>query len=118
MATLGRHSTGLDAEPGHPYRRSGLLHRAWPDVDIAVVEELALPTERAVGRRHRLQDQIVRLPVAAHQIGRVAVGRRDLVGRALDEAHLQPSARQYVEPSHLLDEPHWVWGSCDLRAER
>ena len=118
MAVFGRHPAGLRAEAGHPHRRRRLLIRPRPDVDVAVMEELALPAERAVGRRHRLQDQVVRFPVAAHQIGRVAVGRRDLVGRALDEAHLQPAARQYVEPGHLLGDAHRVGPVGDRGAER
>src|SRR6516225_3957248 len=109
MAALSRHPAGLDAQAGHPYRRGRLLQWPRPDVDVAVLEELALPAERAVGRRHRLQDQVVRLPVATHQIGWVAVRRGDLVGCALDEAHLQPAARQYVEPRHLLGDTHRVW---------
>ena len=118
MPALGGHAPGIDADPGHPHRWRGLLQRPRPDVDVAVVEELALPIERTVGRRHRLQDQIVRLPIAAHQIGRVAVGRCDFVGRALDQAHFQPAARQYVEPRHLLGDAHRVGAVGDRRAER
>jgi len=58
------------------------------------------------------------LPIAPHQIGRVAVGRRDLIGRALDEAHLQPPARQHVEPCHFLGDAHRVGAVGDRRAER
>ena len=60
----------------------------------------------------------MRLPIAAHQLGRVAVGRRDLVGGAFDEAHLQPAARQHVEPGHLLGDAHRVGPVGDRRAER
>ncbi len=118
MAAFGGHPAGLDAQPGHPYRRGRLLQRPRPDVDVAVVEELAFPVERAVGRRHRLQDQVVRLPIAPHQIGRVAVRRCDLIGRALDEPHLEPAARQHVEPRHLLGDAHRVGAVGDRRAER
>ena len=67
---------------------------------------------------HRLQDQVVRFPIAAHQVGRVAIGRCDLVGRALDQPHLQPAARQDVEPGHLLGDPHRVGAVGDRGAER
>ena len=84
MAVLGCHPAGLGTQPRHPHRWRRLLVGARPDVDVAVVEELALPIERTIRRRHRFKDQIVRLPIAAHQIGRIAVGRCDLVRGALD----------------------------------
>jgi len=115
---FGRHPPGIDAEPGHPYRWGRLLVGPRPDVDVAVVEEFALPVERPIGRRHRLQNEVVRLPIAAHQIGGVAVGRRDLIGRPFDQPHLQPAARQDVEPGHLLGDPHRVGAVGDRGAER
>ena len=118
VAALRRQPAGIDAHAGHPHRRRRFLHRLRPDVDAAVVEELALPVERAVMRGHRLQDQVVRLPVAAHQRGGIAVRRLDLVRRALHQAHLQPPARQHVEPRHLLRHAHRIGPVGDRRAER
>ena len=69
-------------------------------------------------RGHRLQDQVVRLPVAAHQRGGIGVRRLDLVRRALHQAHLQPPARQHVEPRHLLGHAHRIGPVGDRRAQR
>src|SRR6202035_983625 len=46
VAVLGRHPASLGAQPRHPHRWRWLLVRSWPNVDVAVMEELALPIER------------------------------------------------------------------------
>ena len=117
VAAFGRQHAGLHAHPGHPDRRRRLLDRARPDVDLAVVEELALPRERPVMGRQRLQDQVVRLPVPPHQPRRVGIGGRDLIRRALDQPHLDPPARQHVEPRHLLGHAHRVGAVGDRVAQ-
>jgi hypothetical protein len=117
MTAFGGHPAGLDAQPRHPHWRRRLLVRSRPDVDIAVVEELAFPVERAVGRRHRFEDQIVRFPVTAHQIGGVTIRRRDLVRRAFDQSHLETAARQHVEPCQLLGHAHRIRPVGDRRAK-
>ena len=117
VSALGGKLAGIDAHPGHPYRRRRLLDRPRPDVDVSVVEVLALPVEWPVGGGQRLQDEIMRLPVAPHQPRGVRVGRRDLVRRALHQPHLQPPARQHVQPGHLLGHPHRIGSVGDRIAQ-
>ena len=102
MPLLGGHDAALDAEPRHPHGRRGLLQRARPDVDVAILEILTFPIEWPRGRRHRLDDQVVRFPIAAHQTGGIGVGGVNFVRRALDEPHFQPPTREHVEPGHFL----------------
>ena len=102
----------------HPHRRMRLLVGARPDVDRAVVEMRPLPVERAVMAGHRLQDQIVRLPEAVDQIGRVGVGRRDLERHALDKPHIEPAARDDVDDRIFLGDADRVVAVADRHAER
>src|SRR5262249_36921750 len=57
----GDRGDAADAGPGDPDRRTWLLVRARPDIDVAVVPR-AFPAERAVVGFPGLQDQVVRLP--------------------------------------------------------
>jgi hypothetical protein len=66
---------------------------------------LTLPVERRVVRGHRLDDEVVRLPEAVHHADRVLVGSGELVGHALDEAHVEPAARDDVDGRQLLGHP-------------
>ena len=73
-----------------------------PDIDAAILEMLALPGKRSVMRRHRLENEIMRFPEAIHHVHRFGVGGHDLVGDALDESHLQPSAGNHIDDRHFL----------------
>ena len=79
-----------------------LLPHPRPDIDVAVLEKFAVPIEVFVVGGHRLDDEIMRLPEAVHQLGRIAVGRRDLVRDALDETHVEPAARDHVDGRQFL----------------
>ena len=78
----------------------------------------ALPVERPVMRGHRLQDQVVRLPEAVLQFGRVGVGGRNFERHAFDKAHLDPAARDHVEHRKFLGDPDRVVAVADRHAER
>ena len=78
----------------------------------------ALPVERPVMAGHRLQDQVVRLPEALHQFGRVGVGRRDFERHAFDKAHLDAAARDDVEHRIFLGNADRVVAVADRHAER
>src|SRR5437588_6996401 len=118
VAALGDLADILRAPAGDPYRRMRLLVDARPDVDVAVLEVLALPVEWAVDRGHRLDDQIVRLPEAVHLADSRAHRQRHLVGHAAHQAHLQPSARDHVDHRQLPGHPHRVETVRDRVAER
>ena len=79
-----------------------LLPHPRPDVHLPVLKKLALPVEHLVVGGHRLEDEIVRLPEALHQLGRIAVGGGDLVGNALDESHVEAAARDHVDGREFL----------------
>ena len=113
-----RRGAGVHAHAGHPDRRVRLLDRPRPDIHRAILEKFAFPGERAVMRGQRLQDQVVRLPVAAHQAAGVGVGGVDLIRRALDQAHLQPATRQAVEPSHFFRDTDRIGAVGDRVAKR
>ena len=84
---------------------------------MAIMEMLALPVERLVVARHRLDDEVVRLPEAVHHADRVLVGGRELVGHALDEAHVEPAARDHVDGRKLLGAAQRVGPVADRIAE-
>ena len=70
-----------------------LLDRPGPDVDRTILIELAFPGKWTGGGGERLDDQVVRFPVAAHQPSRIGISRRNLVRRAFDQTHFNPAAR-------------------------
>ena len=105
------------AAGGRPDRRMRLLPHARPDVDLPVVEILALPVEQLVVRRHRLDDEIERLPEAVHDRDRVLVRGREFVRHALDEAHVEPAARQHVDGRKLLGAAQRIGPVADRIAE-
>src|SRR5215472_8610011 len=88
IALLGRRHRAFGAADRHPDWRVRLLVGSRPDIYLPVMKMRALPIEWAVERRHRLQDQVVRLPEALHHVGRAAVRRRDFERHTLDKAHL------------------------------
>ena len=94
-----------------------LLPDARPDIHLAIVEILAFPVEGAVMRRHRLDDEIMRLPEAVHQINRILVRGRDLVGNALDETHIEAAARDHVDGRELLGDAQRIGTMPDRIAE-
>ena len=66
---------GIGAAAGRaPHRRMRLLIGPGPDVDVAILEVFALPVEGFVVARHRLDDEIVRLPEPLHDVDGVGVG--------------------------------------------
>ncbi len=67
--------------------------------------------------RHRLDDEIVRLPVALHDADRVLVRDRKLVRHALDEAHVEPAAREHVDGRKLLGAAQRIGPVADRIAE-
>ena len=96
----GLHAPGA----GDPDGRVRLLQRPRPDVHPAEVVVLALEVEGA-GLGPRPHDQVVGLPVALADEGRV-----HLVGEGLDaEPHHhaadEPAAREHVEHGELLGHP-------------
>src|SRR5438067_3892090 len=118
IAALGDLADVLRAAPGDPHRRMRLLVDARPDVDVAVLEMLALPVERPVDRGHRLEDEIMRLPEARHLPDRRALRERHLVGHAAHESHLQAAARDDVDHRQLLGDAYRVEAIRDRVAER
>src|SRR5205823_4636481 len=86
IAALAQHAGVVAAAGGAPDRWMRLLPRPRPDVHLPIMEELAFPVERGVVARHRLDDEIVRLPEPVHDADGILVGARKLVGHALDEA--------------------------------
>jgi hypothetical protein len=83
-----------------------LLVRTRPDVDLPVVEVLALPVERSVVAGPCLDDEVVRLPEALHHLGGSVIACRHLVRHAAHEAALEPAARVHVDHGHLLGHAH------------
>jgi len=94
-----------------------LLPDPRPDVDLAVLEELSVPIERRVVGGHRLDDEIVRLPESVHQLGRIAVRSGDLIGDALDEAHVEAAARDHIDGRKLLGGAQRIGPVADRIAE-
>ena len=94
-----------------------MLIGARPDVDLTVLEIAALPIERSVMGSHRLQDEVMSLPEARHQVGGIAVGRCHLEGSPLDEAHLDAAARDHVQHRIFLGDAHRVETIADRHAE-
>ena len=117
MTALAEFARTAQARRRAPHLRMRLLIGARPDVDAAVLEIFALPRERPVVRRHRLENEVVRLPEPVHHPHWARVRRHDLVRHALDEAHLQPAARDHVDDRHLLGDPQRVVAVGDRRAE-
>ena len=103
---LGAPAPGLDrAAARYPDRRTRLLHRARPDVDVALLVEAAVEGE-GVGLGPRLDDEIVRFEVALAQHRRVlAVGVAGVHRRADREAGDQPPARDHVDHRELFRDP-------------
>src|SRR6266568_4534243 len=118
VAALGDLADVLGAAACDPHRRVRLLVHARPDVDVAVLEMLALPVERAVDRGHRFNDEVVRLPEAVHLADRRAHRERHLVRHAAHQAHLQAPARDHVDHRELLGDAHRVEAVGDRVAER
>ena len=117
IALAGDALGGAGARYRHPDRRMRLLPGARPDIHLAVVVVPALPVERPVMGRHRLDDEVMRLPEALLEFGRIGVGGVDLEGRALDEAHLHPAAADDVEHGVFLGHAHRVHAVADRHAE-
>ena len=53
-------------------------------------------------RRHCLDNEIVCLPEAIHDVHRFGIGGDDLVRNAFDEPHLQPAAGDHIDDRHFL----------------
>ncbi len=85
-----------------PDRRMRLLIRPRPDVHLAIMEILALPIERPVMRRHRLDDEVERFPETLFDMDGIGVGRREFRRHAFDEAHIEPAARDDVDGRELF----------------
>jgi hypothetical protein len=66
---------------------------------------------------HRLQDEVMSLPEARHQVGGVAVGRRHFEGSPLDEAHLDATARDHVQHRIFLGDAHRIETVADRHSE-
>ncbi len=88
-----------------------------PDVDVAVLEELALPAEGSVMRRERLQDEVVRFPEAIRMAHRHRIGRMQLVGHALHEPHLEAAARDHVDHRELFGDAQRIRIVRDRKAK-
>src|SRR6202021_2392629 len=95
VAALAQHARVALRSSRAPDRRMRLLPGTRPDVYLAIMEMLALPVERAVVGGHRLEDEIVRFPEPVHDTHRILVGRGELKGNALDEAHIDPPAGEH-----------------------
>ena len=74
-----------------------LLIGTRPDVDVAIMEVFAFPIERTVVRRHRLDDEVVCFPEPVHDADSILVGAGELIRDPLDEAHVEPAARDHVD---------------------
>jgi hypothetical protein len=94
-----------------------LLPHPRPDIDVAVLEKFSVPIEVFVVGGHRLQDKIMRLPEAVHQLGRIAIGGCDLVRDALDKTHVEPAARDHVDGRQLLGGAQRIGPVADRIAE-
>ena len=88
-----------------------------PQVDLTIMEVLALPVERTVVGGHRLDDEVVRLPEPIHHADRVGVRGRELVWHALDEAHVEAPARDHVDGGELLGGAYRVGPMADRIAQ-
>ena len=78
-----------------------------PRVDVAIVEVLALPAERA-GGGPCLDDEVVRLLEALPVVRRRRVVGDALASGAAHPAGDQPAARDHVDHGKLLDQPQRV----------
>jgi hypothetical protein len=81
------------------------------------MEELAFPVEGSVVAGHGLDDEIVGLPESVHHADRILVRAGELIRNALDEAHLQPPARDHVDGGKLLGDAQRVGAVADRIAE-
>src|SRR5262249_34717301 len=75
----------------HPDRRMRLLIGTRPNVDVAVMEELALMAHRSVVTGPGPDDEIDRLPLPLVHAHGIAVRRQPLLGQAAHETALEPA---------------------------
>ena len=74
-----------------PDWRMRLLIGPRPNVDLALMQPLALVVKWSVFRRPRFDDQVDRFPQAFRRLGRVCVGSEQLVWDAAHEAAVEPA---------------------------
>src|SRR6202008_3666407 len=86
------------------YRRMGLLKRRRQNIDVAIVEIVTFIAERPGSCTKRLEDQIMSLVEALHALGSIRVRNEDFERRALDQADLQPSAREGIDVCNLFSD--------------
>src|SRR5262249_39273789 len=101
------------AAGGAPNRRVGLLPRQRPDIHVPIVEVLALPVERLVMARHRLDNKVMGLPKAVHYADRILVRAGKFVRHTLDETHVEAAARYDVDGRKLLGNTQWILPGTD-----
>ena len=103
---LGGEVEGADAaRAGHPDRRVRLLHRPWPEVDLAELEVLPVPREDFL-RLPRLQHELegLAIPLAVLHRGD-AVGEVDVHRAAERQPRDEPPTADAVEHAVLLGYP-------------
>ena len=103
---------------GSPELGPRLLVRAWPDVDVGVGEELALPTERAVMGGQGFLDQVDGFPLALADAHRVGVAGGHFCRAGFDEANIEPAARQHIDRRVFRGDADRVGADGDQRTER
>src|SRR5262249_24789667 len=99
---------GLDrAAAGDPYRRVRLLHRARPDVDVALLVVAAVEGDGAA-LGPGAHDEVVRLEIALAQHRRVlAIGKAGVHRGADREAGDQPAAGDAIDHREFFRDPRW-----------
>src|ERR1700759_4487098 len=87
-----------------------------PDVHVAMRKVLALPTERAFMAGQRLPDQIDRLPKPLDDTDGICIAGQHLAVARLDEADLQPAARDHIGHCVFLGHTYWITAHSDQGA--
>ncbi len=98
---------GLDAATtGNPHRRMGLLHWAWPNIDIAQLRILAVKTER-LRTGPGLDDEIVSFLILVAQGGRnFTIGKIRIHRGADRKAGNKTAAGHHVEHRKFFGNAH------------
>ena len=85
-----------------------LLIRAWPNVDVAVLEEAPFVDKWPAVGRPCLDDQVESFPLPLVAADWIAVCRRKFVGNATYEADFKPAVRQHVDQCHFLSDTNRI----------
>ena len=87
---------------GYPDRRVGVLPRARPDIDLAVMKKLSFPVERSFMAGLGLEDQIMGFPHTFPHAHGVTVAGGQFERHAAHKTAFEPAMGNHVDHRHFL----------------